>query len=128
MHQSKWFQILRSLGLEFWLPLPLLGLAFWVGGGLIMDGILSRPDQSTRYLRVETKLAKPKIIVLSIKAKINQRQGTSSVYVKTASSALKELEFEFPFTEFAQVEAAISKELGLQPEEVRKLIHYQSSL
>lgn len=126
MLKSRWFQILRSLGLEFWLPLPLLGFAFWVGGGFVTDKILSRSYQTTRYLTVDTQLVnQPKTIVLSIQASVNKRQGVSRVKVQTASRALKELEFEFPVTEFSQVEAAISQELGLPFEDVRKLTRYQ---
>jgi hypothetical protein len=38
---------------------------------------------------------------------------------------LTSLEFQFPVTEFGQVEAAISQELGLSIEEVRKLVRYR---
>lgn len=126
MLQSRWFRILRFLGLEFWLPLPLLGLAFWVGGGFVMDRILSRSHQPTNPLKVETLSAKqPRKIVLSITAEIKKHQGVSRVRVKTASKTLKELEFEFPVTELSQLEAAISKELQLPIDDVRKLIRYE---
>ncbi|ARV60338.1 hypothetical protein BZZ01_18405 [Nostocales cyanobacterium HT-58-2] len=125
MLQSRWLKILRSLGLEFWLPLPLLGLAFWVGGGFVMNGILSSSHQPTSPLKAETLSAKqPRTIVVSITAKIKKHQGVSRVRVKTASKLLKELEFEFPVTEFSQVEAAISQELRLPISDVRKLMHY----
>ncbi|WP_017314436.1 hypothetical protein [Mastigocladopsis repens] len=126
MLQSRWIKILRSLGLEFWLPLPLLGLAFWVGGGVVMDGILSRSGQSTNPLKVETLSVKqPRTIVLSIIAEIKKHQGVSRVRVKTASKTLKELEFEFPVTELSQLEAAISQELRLPIDDVRKLMRYK---
>lgn len=127
MLQSRWLKILRSLGLEFWLPLPLLGLAFWVGGGFLMDRILSRSHQPTNPLKVETLSAKqPRTVVLSITVQIKKHQGVSRVRVKTASKALKELEFEFPVTELNQVEAAISKELRLPIDDVRKLMRFET--
>lgn len=58
MIQPRWFQVMRSLGLEFWLPLPLLGLAFWIGSGFVMDAMLRRADTSTKYLQVDTQLSK----------------------------------------------------------------------
>ncbi|MFN6572644.1 hypothetical protein [Dendronalium sp. ChiSLP03b] len=122
MLKSRWFQILCSLGLEFWLPLPLLGLAFWVGSGFLMDGILSRTHQTTKYLKVDSQLVQPNKTVASIEAEINEYQGISRVKVKTNSSVLKELKFEFAITEFNQLEAAISQELGLPIEEIRKLM------
>ncbi len=127
MPTSRWFQILRSLGLEFWLPLPLLGLAFWVGSGFVMDGVLTRSNQTTKYLKVDFQSAKqPSRTVLSIKSEINKRQGISRVKVKTDSSVLKQLEFEFPITNLNQLEAAISQELGLPVEDVKKLMQNQT--
>ncbi|WP_421654880.1 hypothetical protein [Leptothermofonsia sp. ETS-13] len=31
MMRSPWLKVFRSLGLEFWLLLPVLGVAFWLG-------------------------------------------------------------------------------------------------
>jgi hypothetical protein len=127
MVNMRLFHILRSLGLEFWLPLPLLGVAFWVGGGFLMDRVLlTHSYQTTAYLRLERPIPKnPKIVIVAITARINNHYGVSRVKVKTTSKALKELEFEFPHTEISQVETAISQELGLNVKDVRKLMRYQ---
>jgi hypothetical protein len=126
MLRTRWFQILCALGFEFWLLLPLLGLAFWVGSGFVTDRLLSRSFTTDKYLRADIQQAnKPAKIVLSIKAEINNYQGFSTVTVKTANSALKELKFKFLFTNLSQVETAISQELGLPHEDVRKLMRYQ---
>lgn len=126
MLRPRWLQTLYSLELEFWLPLPLLGLAFWIGAGLLTDQILSRSFSTADQLQANTQLkGQPSKTVLSIKVEINKSQGFSKVKVKTAKSALKELEFEFPVTEFSQVEAAIIQELELSPYYVRKLVRYQ---
>lgn len=125
MLQSRWFKILRSVGLEFWLPLPLLGLAFWLGCGFVMDGVLNRSHQTMRYLKVDTQLAKqPNRTVLSITPQIYKRQGISRVKVQTDSPVLKELEFEFLVTDLTQLEVAISQELGLPVEDVRRLMQH----
>lgn len=126
MPRRQWLQTLYSLGLEFWLPLPLLGLAFWVCGGLLTDRMLSRSYDPVVQLQADTPLeGQPSKTVLSINVEINRRKGFSIVKVKTANSVLKELKFEFPVTEFSQVEAAISQELGLSPYHVRRLVRYQ---
>lgn len=126
MLPSRWLQALYSLGLEFWLPLPLLGLFFWVGGGLLTEKMLSRSYSSADHLQSDKKLEVQRSkTVLLIQVEINSRQGFSRVKVKTANSALKELEFEFPVTQFVQLEAAIGQELGLSDEYVRKLVRYQ---
>jgi hypothetical protein len=126
MHQFRWLKTLKSLGLEFWLALPLLGIAFWVGGGLVTDRILSRSYESRELLQANTKLkGKSAKVVLAIKVEINYAQGISKVRVNTANSALKQLEFEFYVTDVNQIETAISRELGLPLEQIRLLVHYQ---
>jgi hypothetical protein len=129
MTPYKGLKLGLKLGLEFWLPLVMLGLAFWVGGGYVMDEILSQPSHRDSHLKVEAQSAKqrPKSIIF-IKAQIYKNSGVSKVEVKTVSKALKELRFEFPVTENSLVEAAIAKELGLPTEEIRNLMHYQIKL
>lgn len=118
-------QVLK-LGLEFWLPLPFLGLFFWIGSGFVTDRILSRPNQTESPLKVEIQSAKQqKTIILSITADIDKRQGVSRVKVKTASKALKELKFEFAVTDLSLLETAISQELSLPVEDVRNLMQYR---
>ncbi|MEC4812969.1 MAG: hypothetical protein SAK29_06810 [Scytonema sp. PMC 1069.18] len=125
MTPYKGFKLGLKLGLEFWLPLPLIGLAFWMGGGFVMDGILSRAKPTT-YVKNNTELPqKRKTVILSITADIDTHQGVSIVKVRTASRSLKELVFEFPVTEASEVEVAISRELGLEIEDIRKLMRYQ---
>lgn len=123
MRHSRWLNI--KLGLEFWLPLPLLGVLFWLAGGLITDYLLSRSYYNKDNLQVNTQIQKPAKIVLAIQVKINYNQGISKVKIKTANSTLKQLNFEFHLTEFSQIEAAISRELGLTLEQVRQLVRYQ---
>jgi hypothetical protein len=124
MTLDKGLKLGLKLGLEFWLPLPLIGLAFWMGGGFVMDGILSRSNQTT-YVKSDTQVPqKRKTVILSITVDIDEHQGVSRVKVKTASRALKELEFEFPVTEVSQVEAAVSQELGLAINDIRQLMRY----
>lgn len=118
-------QVLK-LGLEFWLPLPFLGLFFWIGSGFVTDRILSRPNQTESPLKVEIQSAKQqKIIILSITADIDKRQGVSRVKVKTASKVLKELAFKFAVTDLSLLETAISQELSLPVEDVRNLMQYR---
>lgn len=125
MLRPRWLQALHCIGLELWLPLPLLGLLFWVGGGWVTEQMLSRSYDTKNQLQADMQLTgQPSKKVLSIKVAIKRHQGFSQVKVRTANSALKELEFEFPFTEFSQVEAAIAQELGLSAEHVRKLVRY----
>jgi hypothetical protein len=114
------------LGLEFWLPLPILAIAFWIGGGLITDRILNRSYYVTTPIQANAPVQEQSTkVILSIGVEIKYHQGFSKVRVKTANSALKKLEFEFPFTEVSQIEVALSRELGLSLEQIQQTVHYQ---
>ncbi|KAF3884957.1 MULTISPECIES: hypothetical protein [Nostocales] len=129
MNRYKSLKLGLKLGLEFWLPLVLLGFVLWVGGGCVMDGILSQPDHGESHLKVEMQPIKPRqTLRLFIKAEIDKQRGISRVEVKTAYKAVKGLTFVFPVTEASQVEAAIAKELGLLPEDIRSVMYYQKKL
>lgn len=126
MVSPRWLQALYSLGLEFWLPLPLLGFAFWFGGGLVTDQVLSRTYGTAAQLSAATQLeVHLSVNVVIIKAEIDKKQGFTKVEVKTTDSVLKKLEYQFQVTEFSMVEAMIAQELGLSRENVRKLVRYQ---
>jgi hypothetical protein len=112
--------------LEFWLPLPILAIGFWFGGGAIADRILNRSYYVTTPIQTNAQVQEqPTKVILSIGVEIKYHQGFSKVRVKTANSALKKLEFEFPFTEVNQIEVALSRELGLSLEQVQQTVHYQ---
>lgn len=126
MRNFRWLKTIKSLGLEFWLPLPLLGLLFWMSSGLVTNYLLNRSYYHNEQLQFNTQIRqKPAKLVLAIKVEINYKLGISKVKVKTANSTLKQLEFEFFVTDFNQIEAAISRELGLSVEQVRQLVRYQ---
>lgn len=119
-------QGLSSLGLEFWLPLPLLGLVFWIGSGLVTTQMLNQSYNPKTYLRadMQSQGERSRTVVL-IKVVINKNQGFSNVEVKLVNSALKQMEFQFSVTDSVQVEEAISQQLGLPIEYVKTLVRYQ---
>ncbi len=123
MPRYPWFKVFRSLGLEFWLLLPVLGLLAWSGSGLVMDWVISSFSGFDKSLSVESQGARVK--VLSMQATIFPRQDISRVRVKTTHSKLKVLEYEFLTTQPAQIETQISQEMGLPLEKVKAAIKYQ---
>ncbi len=126
MSSSRWLRKASSLNLDFWLLLPLLGFAFWIGGELISDRVLSRPYGVVAQLEAEqsTKI-ELSFTVQVIQVVIDKNRGLTQVEVKTNDSELKQLKFEFPITEFEQVETKIGKELGLSRQNVKKLARYR---
>ena len=126
MSLPRWLQFLRPLWLEFWLPLPLLGIIFWFGGNAVTSQVLSRPYSTVSKLQADTQQeVQLTVTVLVIKADIEKNEGLTSVEVKTADPELTRLKFEFPVTEVSQVEAMIAQKLGLSREDVKKLVRYQ---
>ena len=126
MFSPRWQRILGSLGLEFWLPLPLLGLVFWLSGNLLAERVLSRSYGTVSKLQADTQLEiQLSATVTSIQADIFKPQAVTRVAVKTSDSALKKLEFEFPVTESSQLESLIAQELGLPRENIRRLTYYR---
>ncbi|XHX79595.1 MAG: hypothetical protein RBJ76_06670 [Stenomitos frigidus ULC029] len=127
MTRLRWTQVWHSLGLEFWLVLPLLGLGFWLSSGLLTDRMLARSNRTTVYLQGDRQSSKqlPRTVE-SITVIVKAQQNLSIVTIETANSALKQLKFEFPTTEPAQIEATISRELGLPRDRVRSLVHYRA--
>lgn len=116
------------LGLEFWLPLPLVGLTFWGLTGWFNQRVLSQPPTAVTAIEAPTPeqiTLSLTLTVLSIDAEIDQRSRSTEVTVRTAGSALEEMEFKFPVTDFEDVEAAIAQELGLTREVTRSLIRYR---
>jgi cell division protein FtsX len=126
MSLPRWLQALRPLLLEFWLPLPLLGIIFWLGGNFVTSQVLSRPYSTVSKLQADTQQeVQLSVTVLVIKAEIERSEGVTQVEVKTADPQLKKLEFEFPVTQVSQLETAIAQKLGLSREDVKKLVRYQ---
>ncbi|MBD2410478.1 hypothetical protein FACHB389_04295 [Nostoc calcicola FACHB-389] len=123
MQQLQRFQVLRSLGFVFWLSLPLIGLVFWLGSGFIGDRILSHSRVTKKYLLADTQSARQMMKrVVAIEVQIIPQQGISRVNVKTSSSVLKTIVFEFPVTDMSQLQATLSQELGLPRDRVKELV------
>lgn len=126
MSLPRWLQKAYSLNLDFWLLLPILAFAFWIGGEVISNEVLDRPYDIVTELeanqRTQIKLS---FTVQIIQVLIDKNLGVTQVKIKANDSELKKLEFEFPTAKFEQVEKAIALELSLSPEDVRRLARYQ---
>jgi hypothetical protein len=123
MQQLRFLQVLRSLGFGFWLSLPLIGLAFWLGSGFVGDRILTRSYVTKKYLSADTSSTKQVMRkIAAIEVEILPQPGISRVNVKTDNSVLKTIVFEFPVTDRRQLEAILSQELGLPRDRVKELI------
>jgi hypothetical protein len=120
---KRWLQ---GLGLEFWLPLPLVAIVFWLSCSFLAAQELSRPYSTEKKLQSDTQLeARVSVNVLLINATVNRTQKITQVEVETADPILKRLELELPTIEFSQIEVIIAQELGLPRQNVRNLVRYE---
>jgi DNA-binding MarR family transcriptional regulator len=117
---------LQGLGLEFWLPLPVLASLFWLSCNLISTQVLSRPHDAKEKLQADTQLEiQISVNVSMITAVIDRLESRTQVEVQTTESNLRKLEFTFPVTDTNQVEMMIAQELGISRQNVRKLVRYR---
>jgi len=120
---KRWLQ---ASGAEFWLPLPLVAIAFWLGSSFLMAQELRQSNSTTTKLQADTQLkATVSINILLINAVVNRQQGVTLVEVESAEPLLKRLELELPMTDTKQIEEAVAQELRLSRQDVRQLVRYE---
>lgn len=118
----------KAIGLEFWLPLPIISGLFWVTTGWATQAILNSKPNITNPVQVDTL---PEIDIsfkaklIAIEVKIFKKRGFSIVDVYVSDSRLQELVFDFPTTNIAELETEISRTLSIPPEQVQALTQYQ---
>lgn len=116
--KHDWLQKLHTLKIQFLLPLPLLLIAFGLGGESLTNQLLNRSYSTADKLQADTQTVKILLVanVLVTNAEIEKEQEFTLVELKTTNSLLKKLEFEVPVTELSKVKAMIAQEMGLSKE------------
>ncbi|NDJ24553.1 hypothetical protein GS682_23500 [Nostoc sp. B(2019)] len=126
MSLRNWLKSFHFMGLEFWLPLPILGVAFWFGGNQLVEQVLSRPYNTVNQLQADVQ---PEFYlsmhVLLIQAQVDRNAGVTKVFVQPINASQEKSEFQFATTDISQIEAAIAQELGMSIDNIRKLVRYQ---
>lgn len=126
MHSPRFRQLLHRTGWEFWLPLALTAVCFWVVGNFVAAQVLSRPYKSVNKLQADSQLnVRLTVTVLSMNASIDRSKGITQVFVKTTDPNLRKLEYEFPAIQAQQIEQDLAQELEIPVDMVRKLISYR---
>ncbi len=116
---SRWLLKSPSLRLSFLLPLPLLLIAFGLGGEQLTNQVLSRSYVALDKLQAENPHPQGQLNVQAVitKLEIEQEQASTQVEVYTANSVIKKLEFELAIANSNSVKAIMDQILGLSPPE-----------
>ncbi|MEM6754771.1 MAG: hypothetical protein AAF630_17585 [Cyanobacteria bacterium P01_C01_bin.38] len=123
MISPQWLKFLKSLGIEFWLPLPLLGLSFWFVGGWLTEKTLT---SSRNNDAVNLQATQPDYDYgVSIKVKFFPSKGYSLVRIEKLSKTYTESRMVLKTTKIPLIEAAIAAETGMSREKVRKIMRYR---
>lgn len=126
MRSPRLRQLLHRTGWEFWLPLAVTAICFWVIGNFVAAQVLSRPYKSVNKLQADSQLnVRLTVTILSMHASIDRSEGITQVSVKTTDPNLRKLEYEFPATQAQQIEQELSAELEIPVDRVRQLISYR---
>lgn len=129
MLQSRLLQLIKYFRLEFWLSLPLLGLAFWFFCGWMTQKMLI--NFTNENIKTEISVKPDSLSYIhkfsSIILKINHVKGFSKVTaiknIRGERTRVREkLEFQLFATDLQEIEAEIAEELELSPKKVRKLL------
>lgn len=132
MLKPKLLKKLRATLVELWLPIPLLAFACWGLSGIVMYAVLNRDEKALKYLQVEPTAKRPPQIVVvtqplkvaprAIFIEVDKNKGISRVKVETKNDPMTNVIFEFSVTDTSQLEAEISKALGMSQEDTKSLI------
>ena len=127
MAQLRRLVRLAQRWLEFGLPLLCITVGLWYGSQWLNHQVLSQTYVTATQLDATQQQIKLDLTftVLAIDAEVDRQAGNTEVTIQTAGSPLKELEFEYPITQFAELEQAIAQDLNLSAKVVRTLIRYR---
>jgi hypothetical protein len=94
MFSARGWQKFFNLNLDFWFFLPILGIAFWMGGEFLTDRVLSRSYNTTDEVEADTNTqVQLAFNVVLIQVQIDRDLGFTQVEVKTNDSDVKTLSF-----------------------------------
>lgn len=112
---------------RYWLFLPLIGWGIWQITAWMTVWVLSNSLSVTNQLQTNfyptTQLART-LTATSIHTKVDHHNNIAEVTLTVTNSALKRLEFKFPFTEITALETALAKKLNTTSDVIQTLIRY----
>ncbi|MEM7726141.1 MAG: hypothetical protein AAF208_07170 [Cyanobacteria bacterium P01_A01_bin.45] len=121
MLKFKQLQFLKYLGIDFWLPLPVLGLLFWLAANLATQHIFKHSANvfiQPQEIRTVANYTNPDRQIFSIKVKVFRELGFCRVYIKKTTEKIERSQFQLPTTDLSRVKFTISQKLNLPLEQL----------
>lgn len=128
MAQSRRTRHWYNRHLVSWLLLPFVSWGIWVATGWMTNWVLSHSYRSTHQLQTSfypQALFSQTLTITSIQARVDRNSDIAEITLTTTNSALKHMEFKFPYTEIPALEIALAQELNSTPAAIQSLIYYQ---
>lgn len=117
----------RFLQIQIWLLIPLSSLLIGLGTHWMTSLALNHPlplqAQSASYAYPKTRIMLSPSIT-SIHIKVDLRDHQSEVKIYSIGSSLSAMEFAFPETDIAHIEAHLSQQFGIDIHQVEPFIQY----
>ena len=117
--------LLTRSGVEFWLPLGLLGASFWLAGWWWTHHYLGVAGRAIAPLVLAPNAAQNDGI-LSITATLNGDRAFTPVEVIVVEPVPRTLNFYLPLQSPAAIEAELAQRLKVPTATIRRLIHYEN--
>lgn len=117
----------HRLQIQIWLLIPLSSLLIGLGThwmtNLVLDYPHSLQAQSASYAYPKTRITLSPSIT-SIHINVDLRDHQSEVKLHSIGSSLSAMEFVFPETNIARIEAHLSQQFGIDIHQVEPFIQY----
>ncbi|WOD40295.1 hypothetical protein [Nodosilinea sp. E11] len=119
-------RLIARSGLEFWLPLGLLGVALWLAGLGWSQHYLAVSGRPIQPLVLAPNAAVRETGILSINATINRDRPFTRVEVTVVQPVPRTLDFYLPLQTPSTIEAEMARRLKVSEASIRQLIHYEN--
>ncbi|GEM_PF-952137 len=120
-------QLLVRCGIEFWLPLGLLGVGFWLISQVWTERYLQGADRAIAPLTLTPNTAVQDHGLLSARAVLNSDLPFTRVEVIVVKPVPRTLQFLLPLDTPSEIEAELGNRLKVSPDLIRRLMRYENA-
>ncbi|TVP63045.1 MAG: hypothetical protein EA342_18515 [Leptolyngbya sp. LCM1.Bin17] len=120
-------QLLARCGIEFWLPLGLLGAGVGLMGQVWTNQYLQASNRAIAPLTLTPNTAVQDHGLLSARAVLNSDLPFTRVEVIVVKPVPRTLQFLLPLDTPSEIEAELGNRLKVSPDLIRRLMRYENA-